>query len=73
MLGEMHFVLGELINIVTRLGQQGLGNLDIKADNFVIDGCMGKPKMIDLDIVLPSGNKDSPGSTDVMCGRHPSI
>ena len=57
-LDDLPFFLGELINIVTRLGQQGLVNLDIKADNFLIDGCTGEPKMIDLNIVLPSGHKD---------------
>lgn len=67
MLNDIPFFLGELINIVTRLGQQGLVNLDIKADNFVIDGCTGQPRMIDLNIVLPSGHKDPPGKTGVAC------
>ena len=66
MLDDMPFFLGELINIVTRLGQQGLVNLDIKADNFVIDGCTGQPKMIDFEIVLPSGHKDTPASTGIL-------
>ena len=68
-LNDMPFFLGELINIVTRLGQQGLVNLDIKADNFVIDGCTGQPKMIDLNIVLPSGHKDTPVSGSVACAE----
>ena len=67
MLDDIPFFLGELINIVTRLGQQGLVNLDIKAENFVIDGCTGQPKMIDFNIVLPSGHKDPPGLTGVAC------
>lgn len=70
MLDDIPFFLGELINTVTRLGQQGLVNLDIKAENFVIDGCTGQPKMIDLNIVLPSGHKDPPGSTGVACAEN---
>ena len=66
MLDTIPFFLGELINIVTRLGQQGLVNLDIKAENFVIDGCTGEPKMIDFNIVLPSGHKDLHVSTGVL-------
>ena len=66
MLDDMPFFLGELINIVTRLSQQGLVNLDIKADNFVIDGCTGQPKMIDFEIFLPSGHKNTPASTGTI-------
>ena len=58
MLKNFPFFLAELVNTVTRLSQQGLVNPDIKADNFVIDGSTGRPSMIDLNIILPSGHRD---------------
>ena len=58
LLDELPFVTAEIINIVTRLSQQGLVNPDIKGDNIVIDGATGQPKMIDFGLVLPVGGKD---------------
>nr|BDT63551.1 MAG: wsv423-like protein [Pasiphaea japonica whispovirus] len=53
-LNQLPFALTEIINIVTRLSQQGLVNPDIKADNIVIDGSTGQPKMIDFGLLLPA-------------------
>ena len=59
LLDELPFVIAEIVNIVTRLSQQGLVNPDIKCDNVVIDGLTGQPKMIDFGLVLPAGKRDS--------------
>lgn len=59
LLQDLPFVIGELVNIVTRLSQQGLVNPDIKSDNIVIDGRTGQPKMIDFGLALPIGNRDT--------------
>nr|AWQ60989.1 wsv423 [Shrimp white spot syndrome virus] len=53
MLNQLPFVLVEIVNIVTRLSQQGLVNPDIKSDNIVIDGITGQPKMIDFGLIVP--------------------
>lgn len=60
LLDNIPFFLAQAINVITGLGQQGLVNIDIKVDNFVMSGVDGSPKMIDLNIVLPSGHKDPP-------------
>nr|BDT62999.1 MAG: wsv423-like protein [Trachysalambria curvirostris nimavirus] len=58
LLDQLPFVITEIVNIVTRLSQQGLVNIDIKSDNIVIDGLSGQPKMIDLGLVVPAGTSD---------------
>ena len=59
LLDELPFLTAEIINIVTRLSQQGLVNPDIKSDNFVVDGATGQPKMIDFGLMLPAGRRDA--------------
>nr|BDT63426.1 MAG: wsv423-like protein [Sesarmops intermedium nimavirus]GBG35593.1 wsv423-like protein [Sesarmops intermedium nimavirus] len=59
LLGELPFVAAEIVNVVTRLSQQGLVNPDIKSDNVVIDGVTGQPKMIDFGLVIPVGKRDT--------------
>ena len=56
LLDELPFVTAEIVNVVTRLSQQGLVNPDIKCDNVVIDGLTGQPKMIDFGLVIPVRN-----------------
>ena len=58
LLDELPFVIAEIVNIVTRLSQQGLVNPDIKSDNVVIDGLTGQPKFIDFGLVIPVGKSD---------------
>jgi hypothetical protein len=60
LLDNIPFFLAQAVNVITGLGQQGLVNIDIKVDNFVMSGIDGSPRMIDLNIVLPSGHKDPP-------------
>nr|BDU62129.1 wsv423-like protein [Chionoecetes opilio bacilliform virus] len=59
LLEDIPFVIAEIINIVTRLSQQGLVNPDIKSDNIVIDGYSGQPMMIDFGLVIPVGKRDT--------------
>ena len=59
LLDELPFVTAEIVNVVTRLSQQGLVNPDIKSDNIVIDGVTGQPKMIDFGLVIPVGKRDN--------------
>nr|BDV50182.1 MAG: wsv423-like protein [Chiromantes dehaani nimavirus] len=59
LLGELPFVAAEIVNVVTRLSQQGLVNPDIKSDNVVIDGVTGQPKMIDFGLVIPVGKRET--------------
>lgn len=59
LLDELPFVTAEIVNVVTRLSQQGLVNPDIKSDNVVIDGLTGQPKMIDFGLVIPVGKRDT--------------
>nr|BDT63084.1 MAG: wsv423-like protein [Sicyonia whispovirus] len=58
LLDQLPFALAEMVNIVTRLAQQGLVNPDIKSDNIVLDGLTGQPKMIDFGLVVPAGTQD---------------
>nr|BDT62674.1 MAG: wsv423-like protein [Metapenaeus ensis nimavirus]GBG35481.1 wsv423-like protein [Metapenaeus ensis nimavirus] len=58
LMGELPFVISEMVNIATRLSQQGLINPDIKSDNIVIDGRTGQPKMIDFGLAIPTGSSD---------------
>lgn len=73
LLDELPFVMAELVNIVTRLSQQGLVNPDIKSDNIVIDGLSGQPKMIDFGLAIPVGRKDTVRSvsTDDVYSNYP--
>lgn len=59
LLNELPFVTAEIVNIVTRLSQQGLVNPDIKSDNIVIDGLTGQPKMIDFGLIIPVGKRET--------------
>nr|AWQ60272.1 wsv083 [Shrimp white spot syndrome virus]AWQ61537.1 wsv083 [Shrimp white spot syndrome virus] len=52
---NMPFVLAETCNVITRVANEGIINVDIKADNFVIDSISGQPKMIDLGLSYPLG------------------
>lgn len=70
LLDNIPFFLAQTINVITGLGQQGLVNIDIKVDNFVMSGFDGSPRMIDLNIVLPSGHKDPP-SCDIDFSASP--
>jgi len=56
LLNDLPFTMAEMVNIITRLSQQGIVNPDIKCDNFVIDPMTGQPSMIDLGLVIPEGS-----------------
>nr|BDT62925.1 MAG: wsv423-like protein [Trachysalambria curvirostris majanivirus] len=53
MLSSLPFMLAEIANIVTRIIEQGIVNLDIKSDNIVLDSISGQPKIIDFGLALP--------------------
>nr|BDV49859.1 MAG: wsv423-like protein [Penaeus semisulcatus pemonivirus] len=57
LLDDLPFTMAEMVNIITRLSQQGIVNPDIKCDNFVIDPMTGQPFMIDFGLVIPEGSR----------------
>nr|AKS10601.1 wsv423-like protein [Metopaulias depressus WSSV-like virus] len=72
LLDELPFVIAEIVNVVTRLSQQGLVNPDIKSDNVVIDGITGQPKIIDFGLVIPVGKRDT-GAREVVSSSFASV
>nr|BDT62792.1 MAG: wsv423-like protein [Metapenaeus joyneri majanivirus] len=45
------YIIGEMLNILTRLRNQNLIHLDIKVDNFVLDLKTSAPHLIDCDLL----------------------
>nr|BDW09893.1 MAG: wsv423-like protein [Marsupenaeus japonicus pemonivirus] len=70
LLRDLPFAMAEMVNIVTRLSQQGIVNPDIKCDNFVVDPQTAQPFMIDFGLVIPEG---STSKTRFICepGQYP--
>nr|BDT62793.1 MAG: wsv423-like protein [Metapenaeus joyneri majanivirus] len=52
---KLPYVIGEMINILTRLENQRLVYLDIKPSNFVINTCTSQPYLIDMGLMTIIG------------------
>ena len=55
LLRKLPFALAEILNIISRLSENKLINIDVKTDNIVICGKTGRPIMIDFGLLMPAG------------------